>query len=919
MKLETAKCTVCGASLKLSQDKAISECSYCKSQIIVSNALDFNKVEVDKSKDIVKYRDNLKKYIRNNSIEEILRVSNQILDILPKDFLASYFAAYAHQVKGEPNYIYEFYSNILEHTPNELEEVVEHINKRSDLRDDNRIFKFLNKTDESYADKYKQIHLTRLELEDNYADIPRDIFLSYKSKDDNQLIEKIVSRLEDEGYSVWVSYRNLRPNDNENYWSSIEKAIKNSNIFLVVSEAASMRSKDVQKELDFAITYNKRLIEFKIDQTPHTQLFKHVFDGIKWVEGVSLKKGLEALTERIFEEKEVIKDLIANKQWKGYIQPSYQVMSPKTKKLGLIIGAGVIALALLVGFSLNNRIYEITNNNSSITDSNSSSGNVLKYTVAYETDGGIVNGLKNELALEDLPYVIPTPFKVDNNFLGWFHSSYNTESRITELNENNINDVREVYAKWQLNKIEIIYKVEEKVQFFAGSSSTHHVFKTSFDRYFAIGDNSRNQFGVNSKSYFQEIEYNKIINLNLFEEIVKIQTGSFYTFILTNEGRLFGYGDSYYFGDLTRFKNNELTDLFDIGFDDLISDISLESGHLILTTQRKRVFTWGSNFNGQAGTGYNSDKVITLPKEITDEFEFGENEIIKEIRTPQSSSSLVTNEKIYVWGYHPGIQTTNPNPSIPGIFSPLELTANYLNLFEQEKIESFIPTGDANYIITNIRYLVTGFNLLQKLNTNNFYNYTSIPVDITEKLNLLEREKIKLLSGGNLFGIAVTTLNRILVWGNDFGEYPKGIFTNSGPVIYTEPFDVTSRVLIEKDDTIVDMQTGWKFVTLLTQSGKIITWGADFVDASKPYIENGNFIGVRDHLPKDLLKVNDIEFENLVKVISLESDTQIEEFVPSLNGFNFLGWYKDESYKIPFDEARVSQSITTLFAKFRKS
>jgi len=64
-----------------------------------------------------------------------------------------------------------------------------------------------------------------------------------------------------------------------------------------------MRSKDVQKEIDIAVNYKKKLIEFKIDQTPHTQLFKHVFDGIKWVEGVNLKKGLEALTERIFEEK----------------------------------------------------------------------------------------------------------------------------------------------------------------------------------------------------------------------------------------------------------------------------------------------------------------------------------------------------------------------------------------------------------------------------------------------------------------------------------------------------------------------------------------------------------------------------------------------------------------------------------------
>jgi uncharacterized repeat protein (TIGR02543 family) len=354
MKLQTAKCTTCGASLKLEVDKTISECSYCKSQIIVSNALDFNKVEVDKSKDIIKYRDNLKKYIRNNSIEEILRVSNQILDILPKDFLASYFAAYAHQVKGEPNYIYEFYLNILEHTPNELEEVVEHINKRSDLRDKQRITSFLEKIDQSKTQSYLDAYETRQAEEDNFADIPRDVFVCYSSKN-LDVAKKVVERLESDGNTCWVSYRNLRPNDTDNYWENIKKAIDKSSIFLVISDLEAMRSKDVQAELSYAQERVNRKVEFKIDQTPHTQLFKHVFDGIKWVEGVSLKKGLESLTERIFEEKEVIKDLIANKQWKGYVQPSYQVMSPKTKKLGLIIGAGVLALALLVGFSLTNR------------------------------------------------------------------------------------------------------------------------------------------------------------------------------------------------------------------------------------------------------------------------------------------------------------------------------------------------------------------------------------------------------------------------------------------------------------------------------------------------------------------------------------------------------------------------------------
>ena len=136
MKLQTAKCTVCGAGLKLEVNKTISECSYCKSQIIVSNALDFNKIEVDKSKDIIKYRDNLKKYVRNNSIEEILRVSNQILDILPKDFLASYFAAYAHQVKGNPKFIYEFYKNPPQSTDDDFNIIFDHILDQSDLRDE---------------------------------------------------------------------------------------------------------------------------------------------------------------------------------------------------------------------------------------------------------------------------------------------------------------------------------------------------------------------------------------------------------------------------------------------------------------------------------------------------------------------------------------------------------------------------------------------------------------------------------------------------------------------------------------------------------------------------------------------------------------------------------------------------------------
>jgi uncharacterized repeat protein (TIGR02543 family) len=348
MKLETAKCTVCGASLKLSQDKTISECSYCKSQIIVSNALDFNKVEVDKSKDIIKYRDNLKKYIRNNSIEEILRVSNQILDILPKDFLATYFAAYAHQVKGEPNYIYEFYSNILEHTPNELETVVEHINKRSDLRDEDRIIKFLSNANSKAIDEYKNNLKIRIEQEDNYADIERDVFICCSSKNED-VVKDIVTKLEDDGHTCWVYYRNIRQ-DSKSYLEDIEKAVSKSNVFLLVSSSQAVASKDVNYEISLARNFDKPRVEFKIDTSERNTNIKDFYKGIKWIDGnKSFDDGINNLLVRILELKNQPKKsnqtttLVTNNANK------------KSNKLVLILGAGVLALALLVGFSLNNR------------------------------------------------------------------------------------------------------------------------------------------------------------------------------------------------------------------------------------------------------------------------------------------------------------------------------------------------------------------------------------------------------------------------------------------------------------------------------------------------------------------------------------------------------------------------------------
>jgi alpha-tubulin suppressor-like RCC1 family protein len=736
MKLQTAKCTTCGASLKLQVDKTISECSYCKSQIIVSNALDFNKVEVDKSKDIIKYRDNLKKYIRNNSIEEILRVSNQILDILPKDFLATYFAAYAHQVKGEPNYIYEFYLNILEHTPNELEEVVEHINKRSDLRDDNRIIKFLNKTDESYADKYKQIHLTRLELEDNYADIPRDIFLSYKSKDDNQLIEKIVSRLEDEGYSVWVSYRNLRPNDNENYWSSIEKAIKNSNIFLVVSEAASMRSKDVQKEINIAVNYSKKLIEFKIDQTPHTQLFKYVFDGIKWVEGIDLIEGLDLLVTRLFNGKMTNNFYntieISKTEEKPILTEKNEAM--KSDKIVQIIGGYDKSLAL----SSFGRVFSWGNN-------------------LYKTEYGE--------EINSLPKEITKSFKLNkDDAIKTIFSSYEHFAAISKEGK---------VFMWGDNSFGALGIDEDKLFKVEPVEITKSFNLTNDDKIIEISLGMCHSASLSTNGRVFVWGRNKV-----YEKINNAEFG----------GML---GDN---SIIDRFAPVEITSNFKLNDNERIVNISLGGYHSAALSSQGRVFTWGSNEWGQLGIKHrrsffsnkpNNYFFEKTPVDISNLIETKSNEKIINIHLGDDHSSALSNlGRVFMWGNNANKQITNLDRLL--YFEKPIIVNDIFNLTTNDNIK-FLNLGDRISSAISLSGRVYEWG---NLNSPSFEIDSKERSEILSRFNLSVGDTINYIYSGYGAQFAISKFGRVFSWGeNDYGQMGDGTSEgNSYPTEITKNF-----------------------------------------------------------------------------------------------------------------------------------
>jgi hypothetical protein len=134
-----------------------------------------------------------------------------------------------------------------------------------------------------YLDLLHTIITQRIRQEELYDDIPRDVFVSYRSTDQD-VATKVVNVLEQDGLQCWISSRNLRPNDNINYWESIERAIEQCEVFLVVSSQEAMLSRDVKREISFAQSLNKKRFEIKTDNAPSTTFFKVFFDGFKWLD-----------------------------------------------------------------------------------------------------------------------------------------------------------------------------------------------------------------------------------------------------------------------------------------------------------------------------------------------------------------------------------------------------------------------------------------------------------------------------------------------------------------------------------------------------------------------------------------------------------------------------------------------------------
>ncbi len=300
MELTKIVCTSCGSSLQIDHDNATQTCDACGSTFLVSNGVEFALKGTKEHKHIAKLRSNLKRAIEVDDHKNILHFTKEILRLIPKDTLANYYFAYANYKFGARRYLLNFYNQTNFTIEQDIIDIVDHMITYSDLRDKHLVVTFIEQNMPSKLDEYERVYNQKIIEEENYSSIPRDVFISYRSTDQD-IANDVVEAIESDGYSCWISSRNLRPNDNENYWSNIEDAITKANIFLVITSEGAMLSQDVRKELDIAMKLKKNRLEFKIDQAKHTSTFKYFFDGYKWIDATTDREAaFKELKHRVY-------------------------------------------------------------------------------------------------------------------------------------------------------------------------------------------------------------------------------------------------------------------------------------------------------------------------------------------------------------------------------------------------------------------------------------------------------------------------------------------------------------------------------------------------------------------------------------------------------------------------------------------
>ncbi|XMB73072.1 InlB B-repeat-containing protein [Mycoplasmatota bacterium WC30] len=265
---------------------------------------------------------------------------------------------------------------------------------------------------------------------------------------------------------------------------------------------------------------------------------------------------------------------------------------------------------------------------------------------------------------------------------------------------------------------------------------------TSKGKLFVWGCNGYGRLGDGTTvNRYIPVDITSNFNLSTGETIIQNSLGNYHSAAITSAGRMFtwGYND---FGRLGDGTTTESYNPIDIGSSFILNDgekfvqASLGLVNTSVLTNEGRVFSWGNNEYGKLGDGTNSDRYN--PVDISSRFMLHDGETITEINLGETNSSAITSEgRLFVWGCN-GYGRLGDGTTI-NRFNPTDINLH----FNMQNGDIIVKNSLGNYHSSAItlegRIFTWGYNDFGRLGdgtTDISYNPKEIQIYYPETINV---------------------------------------------------------------------------------------------------------------------------------------------------------------------------------------
>lgn len=356
----------------------------------------------------------------------------------------------------------------------------------------------------------------------------------------------------------------------------------------------------------------------------------------------------------------------------------------------------------------------------------------------------------------------------------------------------------------------------------------HTLVRSEKGNLYAFGNNDKGQLGNGTDSlWLTPMEVTDHFPLHEGETILHLYSFGKSTFVTTSEDRVFAYGDNTYgqLGDgttVSRSQPVEITEQFVFSLHERIVKIVGGESHTVALTSLGKVFAWGRNNLGQVGRG-TTDEVFTIPENITSCFALQElGESVTDIFSGANHSFAVTTAlHVYAWGANEKGQLGNN--SIENAIEPVEITSRF-GLSSGEYVLEMAAGGSHSLAVTSLgRVLTWGDNAFGQLG-NGTTDSSLVPFNITVAFGLPENVKIVSLTAGEFHSGAVTDNGSVFLWGsNAFYQLGDG----SG-IDMLLPHDITSELILTDGEQITALSAGKAHTIAFSSLGRVFVWGNNY-------------------------------------------------------------------------------------------